>query len=145
MKDSSHGLHVLGISHLTKCCAFYPITDDLVVYGVSHLTAVTWVQIPAGAFERFDLKSLPPQYVGTCGPSPGFKWPGALGKLLKSHTAPLRKSQTWQCQEYHSDSDTDRNITNVNFHCHHIGISFSKTDTDHHDPCHKMSVRATIQ
>ena len=65
-----------------------------------------WVWILAGAFERFALKSLPPHCVGICGLGPGFKWPGALGKLLKSHTASLRDSQNC-LSEYHSDLDSE--------------------------------------
>ena len=43
--------------------------DGVVVWSVSHLTRVMWVQILALALKSFDLKYLPPYCVGFCGPN----------------------------------------------------------------------------
>ena len=59
----------------------------------SHLTPVTWVRILAGAFKKIELKSQPSHCFGICGPNPGYILTGALGKLLKAHTASLCKSE----------------------------------------------------
>ena len=63
--------------------------DGLAVKGVSHITAVTWVQITAGAFKWSALKYLSSHCMEIGGQVPGFERPGALGKLPKSHRLPL--------------------------------------------------------